>query len=263
MRPLTRGRSLAAALAGALLLGLLAAAGGCSLHNPYPVGSFERGAYYAERGNNAEAVAALESFVRHNPTDSLAAEAQYLKGTTYLNMKEYPLAAVEFQILRKDYPTSDRVEDAFFQEGMAYFDQVGRIERDMSGAYDARTQFQKFLDTYPRSPRVPEVREKLQEIADLLVRKRLEQIQVYRQLHHPQAVAVVLDQVLKDEPTSSLVPEVLWQRAKNAEQLDDNGTARTMYERLRDDYPETPQGQKASRALLALRGEVAPESDGG
>jgi len=251
----------AAALAGAALLGLLAVAGGCSLHNPYPVGSFERGAYYAEKGNNVEAVAALESFVRHNPTDSLAAEAQYLKGMTYMDMHEYPLAAVEFQILRKDYPTCDRVEDAFFQEGMAYFDQVGRIERDLSGAYDARAQFQKFLDTYPRSPRVPEVHAMLQEIADLLVRKRLQQIKVYRQLRHPEAVAVVLDEVLKDEPGSSLIPDVLWQRAKNAQKLDDPDTARRMYRRLVDEYPDSPQGKRAVGALKSL-GRDAPADAG-
>lgn len=263
MRPLTPGRILAAALAGAVLLGLLSAAGGCSLHNPYPVGSFERGAYYAEKGNNVEAVAALESFVRHNPTDSLAAEAQYLKAMTYMNMKEYPLAAVEFQILRKDYPTSDRVEDAFFQEGMAYFDQVGRIERDMSGAYDARAQFRKFLDTYPRSARVPEVQAKLQDIADLLVRKRLEQINVYRQLKHPQAVAVVLDEVLQAEPGSSLIPEVLWQRAKNALKLDDPDTAARMYERLVAEYPDSPQGKRAVGALASLRGAAPAPAAGG
>jgi len=180
---------------------------------------------------------------------------------TYMDMHEYPLAAVEFQILRKDYPTCDRVVDAFFQEGMAYFDQVGRIERDLSGAYDARAQFQKFLDTYPRSPRVPEVHAMLQEIADLLVRKRLQQIKVYRQLRHPEAVAVVLDEVLKDEPGSSLIPDVLWQRAKNAQKLDDPDTARRMYRRLVDEYPDSPQGKRAVGALKSL-GRDAPADAG-
>ena len=178
---------------------MLAAAGGCSLHNPHPVGSFERGAYYAERGNNVEAISALDAFVRHNPTDSLAAEAQYLKGMTYMDMKEYPLAAVEFQILRKDYPTSERVEDAYFQEGMAYYDQVGRIERDVTGAYEARAHFLRFLEAYPRSSTgAGGARAHLQEISDLLVHKRLAQIRIYRQLRRHQAVAVTLDDILAE-----------------------------------------------------------------
>ena len=117
---------------------------GCGARNPHPVGSYERGVFYADQGKDVEAVAALDSYIRSNPTDSLAAEAQYLKGLTYMEMGEYPLAGVEFQILRKDYPTSSRVEEALFQEGVAYLNQVGRVERDITGAYEARLQFLKF-----------------------------------------------------------------------------------------------------------------------
>ena len=249
-------------VAAALAASVLAAAAGCSLHNPHPVGSFARGAYYAERGNNVEAVAALESFVRHNPTDSLAAEAQYLKAMTYMDMEEYPLAAVEFQILRKDYPTSDRVEDAFFQEGMAYYSQVGRVQRDVTGALEARAHFHRFLETYPRSPRAPQVRETLQEISDLLVRKRLTQIKVYRQLGRHRAVAVTLDDVLASEPGSSLIPAVLWERARTAEKLEEPETARRMYRRLRDEHPGSPEAARAADALRDLDGG-APAPDEG
>ena len=121
-------------------------------------------------GKNIEAVAALESFIRHNPTDSLAAEAQYLKAMTYMDMKEYPLAAVEFQILRKDYPTSHRVEDAYFQEGVAYLEQVGRIERDITGAYEARLHFLKFSQRVSRlRATCPRSSTYMQEISDLMV----------------------------------------------------------------------------------------------
>jgi outer membrane assembly lipoprotein YfiO len=250
------------AAAGAALLLLLGAVG-CSLHNPYPVGSFERGAYYAERGNNVEAVAALESFVRHNPTDSLAAEAQYIKGTTYMQMEEYPLAAVEFQILRKDYPTSERVEDAFFQEGLAYYLQVGRIERDMTGAYDARSHFLRFLETYPRSPHVQEIHGILQEISDLLVQKRLEQIKVFRQLKRHEAVAVVLDETIAQEPGTSLMDRLLWERAQAARKLKDWETAEEIYERLIFDFPESDLAGKAKGALEAVRRQAAEADDEG
>ncbi len=242
-------RNPAAPLAAAVTLALLAAVAGCSLHNPHPVGSFERGAYYAERGNNVEAISALDAYVRHNPADSLAAEAQYLKGMTYMDMGEYPLAAVEFQILRKDYPTSERVEDAYFEEGMAYYDQVGRIERDVTGAYEARAHFLRFLEAYPRSSRIPEVHATLQEISDLLVNKRLAQIKIYRQLRRHEAVAVTLDDILVSEPGSSLVDEVLWERGRTAEKLGDYETARDVYQRLILEFPDTDAGRRAPDAL--------------
>lgn len=255
MNTVSSVRTPAAALAVALCL--LGAAAGCGLHNPYPVGSFERGAYYAERGNAVEAVAALESFVRHNPTDSLAAEAQYLKAMTYMDMEEYPLAAVEFQILRKDYPTSERVEDAFFQEGLAYLGQVGRVERDLTGAYDARAHFRRFLEAYPRSPRAAEAQAKLQEISDLVVRKRLSQVNVYRQLGRHEAVAVTLDDVLAAEPGSALLDQVLWERARTALKLQDTATAARLYRRLVAEFPDSDAGRRAAAALRGLP-EAAP-----
>jgi len=241
---------LVVAWVGAVVLtcfGLMLA--GCGATNPHPVGSFERGVFYADQGKNPEAVAALESYIRNNPTDSLSAQAQYLKGMTYISMEEYPLAAVEFQILRKDYPTSPLAEDALFQEGVSYLKQVGRIQRDITGAYEARLHFLKFSQEYPASAHMPVVTAYMEQISDLMVEKRLEQIKVYKQLHRYEAVALTMDDVLLEEAGSSLIPEVLWERALAALKLDDPDSAARSYERLISEYPDSPYTGRARRAL--------------
>ncbi len=233
----------------AVLFSLAVAGAGCGTSNPHPPGSFDRGVFFAENGKGVEAVASFESFVRRNPTDSLAAEAQFLKAMTYMEMKEFPLAAVEFQILRKDYPTSDRAEEAFFQEGLAYLGQVGRIQRDITGAYEARLHFLKFMQTYPQSPRLPEVREVMQDISDLMVDKRLEQVRVFQQLHRHQAVASTLDDLLVEEAGSSRLDEVLWVRARTAGKLEKPEERREFLQRLVDEFPESPYAERARSAL--------------
>ena len=237
-----------------ILIWLLALAvlAGCGASNPHPAGSYERGVFFAEQGKETEAVAALEAYVRHNPTDSLAAEAQYLKAMTYLEMEEYPLAAVEFQILRKDYPISPRVEDAYFHEGEAYLRQVGRIERDVTGAHEARLHYLRFTEEYPTSEYLPQIIEYMQDISDLMVRKRLEQIKVFGQLRRYEAVAITLDTVMEEERGSRLLDEVIMQRAKVAERLDDPDTAARMYEKLIAEYPDSPMIKKARRNLRKL-----------
>jgi outer membrane assembly lipoprotein YfiO len=242
-------RSLALAWVAVVLLGVLA---GCSAKNPYPVGSYERGVFFYEHGKDLEAVGALETYVRHNPTDSLAAEAQFLKAMTYMEMREYPLAAVEFQILRKDYPISDRVEDALFHEGEAYLEQVGAIQRDITGAYEARLHFLKFSQEYPSSKHMPQVLVYMQEISDLMVWKRLEQVKVYRQLGRHQAVAIVLDHIMKDEPATSYMAEVMWERAQTARKLEDIDDEAEMYENLIASFPETEYGIEASKRLAKI-----------
>ncbi len=245
--------------AAVVLLVFVVGMGGCGASNPHPNGSYERGVFFAEQGKDIEAVAALESYIRFNPTDSLAAEAQYLKGTTYMIMGEYPLAAVEFQILRKDYPISERVEDALFQEGVSYLEQVGRIERDLTGAYEARLHFLKFSQEYPNSEHMPQVTAYMADISDLMVQKRLEQIKIYQQLRRYEAVAITLDDVLTDEPGSRLIPDVMWQRAKAAEKLDDPDTAARMYERLVSEFPDSRYGGRAGKALRGLDDEESDE----
>lgn len=239
-----------------LSLGLLS---GCGASNPYPKGSFERAEFYADNQKNLEAVAALESYVRHNPTDSLAAEAQYLKSMVYMDMEEYPLAAVEFQILRKDYPTCSRIEDSYFQEGVAYFRQVGRIERDVTGAHEARLHFLKFSQEFPTSSFMPEVIDYMQQISDLMVRKRLQQAKVFRQLGRWEAVEVTLGIAMEEEGASNYLDEVIWERGRAAEKLWKVDLAAEMYENLINDYPDSKFTPRARAALKKLDEE--PETE--
>ncbi len=232
-----------------LLAGSLLSAG-CAAKNPHQAGSFQRGVFFAEQGKDLQAVGAFESFVRHNPLDSLAAEAQYRKAMTYMEMQEYPLASVEFQIMRKDYPTSPFIEDALFQEGKAYLFQVGRVERDVTGAHEARLQFLQFSQQYPGSRYMPEVVEYMQDISDLMVRKRIEQVKIYGQLKRYSAIAIVLDDIMIEEAGSSLIPEVMWRRAAVAERLDDPDTAADMYEKL---ISLGDSNEYHKRAVSALR----------
>ncbi len=243
-----------------LATALAAGAAGCGGGNPHPAGTLDRADYFATKGNRLEAVAAYEAFMRHNPTDSLASEAQFRKAMIYMDLKDYPLATVEFQILRKDYPNSSRVEEGMYQEGLAYRRQVGDLERDASGAYQARDHFLRFKAMYPQSARTADVDAELAQISDLIVRKRLAQAEVFRQLRRWNAVATVLDGILRDEPQSALIDDVLWERARAAERLDDPVAAAGFYRQLATDHPGSPHAAEAATRAGAL---VAPASPAG
>jgi len=255
---------LALGLAAALALTL---ATGCGTGNPYPPGSFERAQFFADHDKNFEAVASYEAFVRRNPTDSLAAVAQFRKAMTYMEMKEYPLAAVEFQILRKDYPTSDLVPEAMYREGEAYLGEIGRVQRDISGAYSARTQFLNFIDRYPDSPLRADAEKSLVEISDIIVRKRLKEIDVYRHLHRDKAVAATLDNLLSEEKQSSLLDRVLWERAQIASRLGEEEEAQRYLEQLRTEYPDSPYAGRVkstlptSTAMYVLSSQLNSDTD--
>ncbi len=106
---------------------------------------------------------------------------------------------------------------------------------------------------YPESARRAAVTAELAGISDLLVQKRLAQVQVFRQLGRWQAVATVLDGVLEDEPGSALVPDVLWERARAAEKLDDTAGATRFYSRLASDFPQSRHADSATEAAARLK----------
>ncbi len=260
--PVSPGRLLRLWLGSILLLAFLAVVG-CGVSNPYSSGTFERGEFYYQNGNYTEAVAALETFVRYNPTDSLAAQAQFLKAMSYMDLKEYPLAAVEFQILVKDYPTSELVEDAHFQEGLSYFKQVDGPERDVTGALEARRHFLKFSQMYPQSPHMDEVIATMQDISDIMVQKRLKQVQVFRQLKRDEAILVTLEGVLDREANSRLLDEVLFVRGEAAMRLGKDRLAREMFSRLVREYPESRFHDRARDDLDELMGSDSTQEPAG
>ncbi len=256
MIPTLRTRVLAI-LAATALAAVLFAVGGCGMTNPYPAGSYERALAYHQNDKHHEAVDAYAAFLRRSPTDSLAAQAQFEKAMSYMEVKEFPMAAVELQILRQEYPTSDYVERAVFEEANAYFRQAGRVERDITAALDARLRYQAFMESYPASSRLDEARERILDVCDMVVAKRLKQLEVYERLGRDDAIAVSLDRLIVTEPQSRLRPRVMLRRLELALDADDHDVARDLATRLADEYPLSEEAARAARRVGDL-----PDPDG-
>lgn len=249
-------RSLTGSLALALL-GVLVMLG-CGMSNPHPLGSYDRALTFREGGKHQEAVDAYAAFLRRSPTDSLAALAQYEKAMSYMKLKEYPLAVVEFQILRQEYPTSELAEASSFQECRALMGQLHGVDRDITPAHIARENLLDFLRTYPESEYAPEARDLLGEISDLVVRKQMRAVGLYRRLDKPESAAIVLDRLLATERRSSLLPRVMLARAEVARKLGEEAQADGFLRSLLDEYPESAEAARARNRLDAA-GEEGEE----
>ena len=223
---------------------------GCGTANPYAAGSFERGERYFESGKHQEAADSFGQFLRSSPTDSLAPQAQMMKARSYMALEEYPMAAVELQILRQEYPTSDLLEEAAFLEAESHYLQIGRMERDISEAYVARDLLNRYLIAYPVSSRSPEARDYLRRISNLVVSKTLKNINVYRQLKRWRAVTIALDRCIEDETDSDLRDKLYWQRYMAGLKLDGEDDPTRFLQMLIDEYPESKRADEA-RSLLA------------
>ncbi len=232
---------------------LVLVAAGCGMNNPHPMGSYDRAWAFQQAGKHQEAVDAYGQFLRRSPTDSLAALAQFHKAAAYVDLKEFPLAVVEYRILRQEYPTSALVEEAMYRECEARFLQVGRIERDITSGHEARDSFLAFLQTYPTSPWRPAVEERLVDIADIVVRKQLKSVDLYRRMGKDESAAIVLDRLLETERKSTLRDMLFWERAETARELEDADAETTALEGLLEEFPDSDLADDARRRLGALQ----------
>lgn len=245
-----------AACAYALGCALVLVVGACGSTNPFPPGSYERGVHYQENGRRTEAAEAFAAYLRSEPSDSLAAEAQYRKALCYQELEQYPLAAVEYQILRKDYPMSQRVEDAYFAEGVCYLGQVDRVERDLTGVDQARRHFLEFARKYPESEHMPEVETYMQEMSDMVVRKRLGAVHVYRQLGRNRAAGITLDDIIATEPNSALIDQAMIWRAEISTKTGDWEVGIDMCYAIINDYPDSKYVKRAEKILAELQAKL-------
>jgi outer membrane protein assembly factor BamD len=243
----TNARSaLVAFLSALLLLGGI----GCSHPwNALPEGSYERGKAEAEGGASLDAIEDLKLFIRRNPQDPLADDAQFLVGKTYMETEDYPVAAVEFEIMQVDYPNSELVDDAAYLEALSYVRQVPDYRLDQTITKKAMDKLDHYLKTYPSGKHLKEARDELDQLQAKLDRKHYDSAAFYKRRGHLVAANQVLDNILKESPNSQLRPQVLLLKGQTEFKLKNYKDAVTALRELVDRWPDSKIRGKAESLL--------------
>jgi len=206
----------------------------------------------SEGGAHLEAIEDLRLFIRRSPTDDRADDAQYQIGVARMEMGDYPVAAVEFEILRTDYPNSDLVDDAFYMEGMCYAEQVPDLRLEQSITRKAVNHFQRYLREFPNGSHRTEVEAKLEELHRHLDQKALDSVRLYRRLNRTRAAQVTLSAILSERPGSPLRPQMLLLAGDLYRDLREYDLAQESWARLVAELPDHPLSEQARRRLRAI-----------
>ena len=92
-------------------------------------------------------------------------------GDTYLGegtSEALVLAINEFREFLPFYPTNRRADYAQYKLAMAHFRQMRMPQRDQTETRDAIAEFETFVERYPNSTLMPEVKARLREARDRL-----------------------------------------------------------------------------------------------
>jgi tol-pal system protein YbgF len=108
------------------------------------------------QGNFDMAVQGFTAFARNYPGSDKADDAQYYIGEAYLNQNRFPLAIAAFTKTLMDYPAGDKITSALFKRGKA---ELAQREKD-----NAIADFRAVIQKYPSSPEAALAKSELENL---------------------------------------------------------------------------------------------------
>lgn len=145
----------------------------------------------------------FRQLVDNYPQSPLRPDAKLSLGDTYIgenSLESLVLGINEFREFLSFYPTNKRADYAQFKLGVAHFQQMLGPQRDQTQTKEAIAEFELFLERYPDSPLLEEVRKKYREARDRLSQSEYEVgVFYWRTRWYPGAVDRFRE-VLKSDP---------------------------------------------------------------
>ena len=188
---------------GVVLLALMVAVG-CggglpSIPNT-PEAILQKGDDHFTRESYYQSIELYKQFLARHPGHDRSDYAQFMLAESYFFDEQYPLASVEYRVLISNYGYSDNVDDALFKVGMCFFEEVLNSKRDQQQAYDALSQFEQFLRTFPQSPLVEETNRRIKDLHAKLAEKEYDNGRFYFRRKKMRAALIYFNKVIDSYP---------------------------------------------------------------
>ena len=225
---------------------------------------FERGTAALEE---EDWLRAREYFVQVRdsyPQSEFRADSRLGVGDTYIGQgtaANYVSATAEFRDFLTLYPTHPRAAYAQFKLGLVNFLQMRDPERDQSYSRGAIDDFEAFIQRYPNSELMPEVRTYLREARDRLSASEVVVGRYYYQNNWWPGAISRLESVLDDDPGYGGRDAVYFFLGASFRGQGNGAEALPMFERLLEEFPESEFVDQVNRVLPELRAEVAVQAE--
>lgn len=143
---------------------------------------YEYAKKWYEEGKYGQAASVLSEMISTFKGTERAEEVLYMLGMCNYKNKDYQTAGTYLHTYYTRYPKGKYTEDAHYYTGMGYYLDSPDVQLDQTGTMKAIEELSAFLEYYPTSSRVPEVRNAVFELQDKLALKELQNAQLYYNL---------------------------------------------------------------------------------
>ena len=217
---------------------------------------FERGTEALEEEDWLRARQYFTELRDNYPQSGYRAEARLGLGDTFEgegSSESYVSALDEYRNFLALYPTHERADYAQYKLGTVYFHQMRRPERDQSQTRNAVSEFELFVQRYPGSALMSEVRANLREARDQLSEANFIVGRFYyRNKWYPGAIDR-FKMILDEDPGYSDRDEVYFHLADAYRETGQTEEALPLFERLVEEFPETEHIERATEHITELK----------
>jgi len=184
-------------------------------------------------------------------------------GDTYLgegSSEALVLAINEFREFLAYYPTNKRADYAQYKLGLAHLRQMRGPQRDQTETEAAVRELEAFIERYPNSPLMPEVKEKFREARDRLSESTYEVgVFYYRQRWYPASIDRFRS-LLKEDPQFTGRDGVYYYLGESLVKTKRPAEALPYYEKLVQEFQQSEHLQDAQKRIDELKAQAANKS---
>ncbi len=146
--------------------------------------------------------------------------------------KDYFTAGYQFKRFARQFPYSDRMEDACFYSAYCKYIDSPEYNLDQSQTKEAIEEFESYVERWPRSTRIPEVNNCLDELRRKLIRKNYEIAYGYYFIEEYHAAYESFKQFLNEYPEAPMREDAMYYMLESSYRYAINSNEDKMYERL-------------------------------
>ena len=129
---------------------------------------------YYENNSYSKAIQLFENLTLYYRGKEHAEEITWYYAQALSKEKDYYTAGYQFRRFARQFPYSDRVEEALFLSAYCRYMDSPAYSLDQSLTKEAISEFESFAENFPKSAHIPEVNAYLDELRAKLVKKDYE-----------------------------------------------------------------------------------------
>lgn len=141
----------------------------------------------------------LQSAYRGKPE---AEEIAYYTADCYYNMSDYEIASHYFKRYAVNFPFAKRTEFALFRSACCYYLESPNVSLDQTESYTAISEFQSFVDLYPKSIYVDSANQLIDTLRYKIAEKDFNTCMLYYKMEEYQAAITSFESFLKENPAT-------------------------------------------------------------